>query len=92
MVGLTESQWATVRDTLPDGVDETWFRGELERIADDTLSPIWGKAPGADRIKEIVREYRHTFKPGSSVMGGLGRLSADSFVQPASRPSQALRR
>jgi hypothetical protein len=39
MVGLIESQWATVRDTLPNGIDETWFRGELERIANDTLSP-----------------------------------------------------
>jgi hypothetical protein len=36
---LTESQWAKVRATLPNGVNETSFRSELDRIASDTVPP-----------------------------------------------------
>jgi hypothetical protein len=36
---LTESQWGKVRATLPNGVDETSFRSELDRIASDTVPP-----------------------------------------------------
>jgi hypothetical protein len=72
------------RTPLPRGAVILYFQA--------VAGAIWGKAPSADRIKEIVREYRRTFKPGNSIMGGLGGLSADSFVLPVSKPSQALRR
>jgi hypothetical protein len=39
MTSITDSEWAAVRATLPKGVDERWFRGELERIKSDTPSP-----------------------------------------------------
>ena len=41
MVQLAELQWAAVRVTLPAGVDEAWFRSELERIASDMVPPSY---------------------------------------------------
>ena len=55
----------------------------LQRVATE----IWGKAPGAYQVKDIKRQYRRTFKRGSSAIASISHVDVDVvesiLVQPA---------
>jgi hypothetical protein len=58
-MAFTELQWASIRETLPSDVDETTFRGELERIAIGTVSPKKQETVYFDRARlcaDLIRE------------------------------------
>jgi hypothetical protein len=73
MARFTESQWAAVKATLPSGVDEAWFRGELERIASDTSSPKRRERIYLDRARLCAQMSREL--PGMEHIGDKDALS-----------------
>jgi hypothetical protein len=54
----------------PTGVVIPYFRS--------AATTIWGRAPGAHQIKDIVRRYRRTFKPASSLITSSTKMTADA--------------
>jgi hypothetical protein len=75
---LWERAGGVVRITTPrrkrDDHRNPLPRGAVIQYFQSVATAIWGRAPSAHQIKDIVRRYRRTFKPASSLIASSTRV------------------